>query len=179
MARTTMAALIDRVRRMIHDPAGTDETWTDDELQDWLDAHREDVVQRQLGYAETIAGGAVVVLEYAAKDGHWERDAVLADSSGAALTPDTADYLVGRWAFAAHQAPPVFVTGKSFDVYAAAADALEASAAMMAVEYDFSAEGRSFQRSQQGAALLALARQYRGRSRARVVRMVRDDVEAR
>ena len=175
MARTTMAALIDRVRRMIHDPAGADETWTDDELQDWLDAHREDVVQRQLGYAETIADGAVVVLDYAAKDGNWESDAALADSAGTALTPDTADYLVGRWTFAAHQAPPVYVSGRSYDVYAAAADALEARAAQVALAFDFTADGATYHRSQQGEALLRLARQYRGQARVRVARMVRTD----
>lgn len=173
-ARATMATLIARVRRLIHDPSGVEEVWTDEEIQEWLDAHRLDVAMLPLEPIWSIVGGAVMTLDYIAPYGHWEADALLSDAAGAELTPASADLLVGRWTFAAHT-PQVYLTGKSYDPYAAAADALEARAAQVALAYDFSADGASFQRSQQGEALLRLARQYRGRSRPIVVRLARED----
>ena len=58
------------------------------------------------------------------------------------------------------------MTGKVYDVYAAAVDLLEAWQAKVALEYNFSAEGQSFQRSQKLAQLAALAETYRKRIRA-------------
>ena len=175
MARTTMSALIDRVRRLINDPAGADEVWTDDEVQDWLDAHRDEVIEVELAYATQLVAGVTVVLEYAAEMGGWDDDAALTDANGDTLTADSINLVAGRWTFDEHQQPPVYLTGRNYDVYAAAADALEARAAQVALAYDFSADGASYHRSQQGEALLRLARQYRGRSRPTIARMVRDD----
>lgn len=166
--------LVDRVRRLIHDPNGAEAIWTDNEIQEWLDAHRLDVTMLPLTAVWSLVGGVAVALDYYATDGHWADDALLYDSSGAALTAESADLLVGRWTFAAHT-QQVYLTGKSYDPYAAAADALEAMAAQVALAYDFSADGASFHRSQQGEALLRLARQYRGRSRPAVARLVRED----
>ena len=175
MARTSMSALIDRVRRLVNDPAGADEIFTDDEVQDWLDAHRDEVIELELAYATQLVAGVTVVLEYAAEQGGWEDDAALTDANGATLTADALNLVVGRWTFNAHQQPPVYLTGRSYDVYAAAADAMEARAAQVALAFDFSADGASYSRSQQGEALLRLAKQYRGRSRPTIARMVRND----
>lgn len=174
-ARGTMAELIALVRRLVHDPAGADQAWTDEELQDWLDAHGEAAVVEPLTYAWQWVAGAQVVLAYTAGRGYWEADAALTAADGTTLTADSANLMVGRWAFNAHQPPPVHLTGRSYDVYAAAADALEARAAQFALAYDFSADGATYHRSQQAQALLALAKQYRRRSRPRVARMVRTD----
>ena len=175
MARTTMSSLIDRVRRLVNDPAGADEVWTDDEIQEWLDAHRDEVIEVELAYATQLISGVTVVLEYAAEMGDWEDDAALTDANGGTLTPDSENLVVGRWSFDTHQQPPIYLTGRSYDVYAAAADAMEARAAQVALAFDFSADGATYHRSQQGEALLRLAKQYRGRSRVTVARMVRDD----
>ncbi len=175
-----MSALITRVRRLVNDPAGASAVWTDDELQDWLDAHREEVIDEALGYSWQRVAGVDVVLVYVAEQGDWEGDVVLTDASGNTLTADDVNLVAGRWTFDAHQQPPVYLTGRSYDVYAAAADALEARAAQVALAFDFSADGASYQRSQQGEALLRLAQQYRrssrSQSRLQTATLVRDDI---
>lgn len=63
-----------------------------------------------------------------------------------------------------------------YDVYAAAAELLEAWAARLKLAYDFSADGASYQRSQQREALLELAAKYRAQQRPQVALQVRGDV---
>ena len=160
--RTTMANVISRLRRMVGDPAGTTQTWSDQELQDMLDEHRTDGRYVELEPLETIAaGGASTYLTYICTDVPWEEGATLTDGSYNALTPATAEPLFGRWTFAAHQEAPVLVTGAVFEMNGAAADVLEAWAARLAREFDFSADGASFSRGQQMAALKTLASSYR------------------
>lgn len=173
-----MSALIASLRRLINDASGESAVWTDEELQEWLDAHCDEVIEEPLAYAWQTVDGESVVLAYVASCGNWESDAALTDANGDTLTADSENLVVGRWTFNEHQQPPVYLTGRSYDVYAAAADALEARAAQFALSYDFTADGASYHRSQQAQALLALAKQYRRRSRPRVARMVRDDVSA-
>lgn len=72
--------------------------------------------------------------------------------------------------------PPVYLVGKTFDVYAAAADLLESWAAKVKTAYDFTADGASFSRSQQVAALLSLAGDYRRRQRSLTALQVRGDI---
>jgi hypothetical protein len=177
-ARASMSALIASLRRLINDASGESAVWTDEELQEWLDAHRDEVIEEPLAYAWQTVAGESVVLAYVASCGNWESDAALTDANGDTLTADRENLVVGQWTFDEHQQPPVYLTGRSYDVYAAAADALEARAAQFALAYDFTADGASYHRSQQAQALLALAKQYRRRSRPRVARMVRDDVSA-
>ena len=173
--RASMAALIARLRLLVNDPVGASQIWSDDQLQDWLDGQRTDVVRAALYYNWAIVAGANAVLNYFAETGDWESDAALSDVEGTTLTPGAVNLLTGRWTFAAHQAPPVYLTGQTYDLYAAAADVLEARAGQLAGAYDFTADGATYHRSQQAAGLLALARQYRGRSRPRMIQMVRDD----
>lgn len=63
----------------------------------------------------------------------------------------------------------------TYDLYAAAADLLEAWAAREKLNFDFDTDGQSFKRSQKAAALLALAREYRRQQRPASVAMVRTD----
>lgn len=175
MARASMADLITRLRRLINDPAGVNQTWTDDELQDFLDAHRLDVRHARLRPEPTWTGSGVTYTDYYADYGDWESDVVLEDASGNDLTPATSDLLTGHWTFT-DQDPPVYITGKTYDLYAAAAAVLEAWAARVALEFDFTADGASFRRSQKREALLALAAEYRRRARANRAVMVRSDV---
>ena len=51
----------------------------------------------------------------------------------------------------------------TYDLHAAAADILEERAAALAVEFDFSADGASYQRSQQYEKLMQQCRFYRAR----------------
>ena len=170
-----MSALIARVRLLVNDPAGADEVWSDEEIEQLLDAHCDEVIEEPLAYAWQTVAGVAVVLAYTAELGNWEADAALTDADGNTLTADSENLVVGRWTFDEHQQPPIYLTGRSYDVYAAAADALEARAAQVALAFDFTADGATYHRSQQGEALLRLARQYRGQARASVARMVRSD----
>ncbi len=56
--------------------------------------------------------------------GDWESDAALYANDYSVLTPTASDLIQGRWTFAASQIPPVFATGQTYDLYAAAADVL-------------------------------------------------------
>jgi hypothetical protein len=175
MARPSMADLITRLRRLIYDPPGPAQTWTDDELQDFLDARRWEVRHARLRPESTWESGTVTYTDYYADVGDWESDALLEDAGGNNLLPASSNFLVGYWTFP-NQPPPVFITGKTYDLAAAAADVLEAWAARVSLEFDFSADGASFRRSQKREALLALANQYRMRMRPQVSIMVREDL---
>ncbi len=171
-----MADLIARVRLIIHDSAGADRTFTDQEIQDTLDRHRSDVRYLELTGAETMGpGGVVSHLDYYADRGDWEADEKLYNSTYAELAPDASDRLTGHWTFAASQVPPVYIVGKSYDLYGAAADLLEAWAAREALGFDVEADGQTFRRSQKREALLSLAREYRRQQRPLRVWMVRSD----
>lgn len=175
MARATLSGLIARLRSAVGDPAGASQTWTDDELQDFLDVNRQEVRHAQLRPETTWANGVAVYTDYYADCGNWEADVVLEDGMGTDLTPKTADLATGHWAFT-EQEPPVYVTGKSFDLWAAVADVLEAWAARVALDFDFTADGSGFQRSQKREALLAVAAQYRRRARPRRAMLIREDL---
>ena len=176
-ARASLASLITRVRTLIDDNATT-KTFTDDEVQAALDNWRTDVRYLELRPAETRTSSGVEYRDYYAPCGDWEADAVLYDSGYATLTPTTSEYQAGHWAFTTGVTPPVYIVGKTFDVYAAAADLLEMWAAREKLSFDFDTDGQSFKRSQKAAALLALAREYRRQQRPASVLMDRGDIRS-
>src|SRR5579884_1118025 len=140
--RSTMTALIARVSLMIGDP--TNAQFTTQNVQDYLDLNRDDVRYESLAIAPSIVNTAstgnqasTIFADYYSSFGYWEDDVVLQGYfNGAAwvvLTPVASENLVGHWAFETNvftsgtvpgQLPPVFATGKVYDVYAAAADLL-------------------------------------------------------
>jgi len=175
MARATLADLITRLRKLINDPAGVSQTWDDNELQDFLDANRLDVRHAALRPEATWSDGTVTYTDYYADYGNWESDVLLEEGHGDDLTPTASNLVAGHWTFAG-QDPNVYVTGKTFDLWATAADVLEAWAAKVALEFDFEADGGVYRRSQKREALLSVAAQYRRQARPRKATMVRDDV---
>ncbi len=174
-ARPSLASLISRVRTLIDDNATT-KTFTDDEVQTALDGWRTDVRYLVLTPAETRTASGVEYRDYYAPVGDWESDVALYDGAYAVLTPKTSDYQTGHWTFEDSTGPPVYLVGKTFDVYAAAADLLESWAAKTKLAFDFEADGASYSRSQQVAALLGLAADYRRRQRPAMALQVRGDV---
>lgn len=174
--RTTTGELINRLRTLIND---TDTTviFESETLQQFLDAHRIDVIQQPLKYVSSVvSGGTVEVHTFYTEVGDWEDGVTITDTDGDTVTPDDEELVTGRWDFTADTDPPLYITGSYHDLYAAAADALEARAGMVALQYDFTADGATYHRSQQLQALLALSRQYRAMARPVVVRMVRSDL---
>jgi hypothetical protein len=194
--RTTMADLISTVRMMINDPAGSNQNFTDQQIQDQLDKNREDVRYEGLTIAPSIINNAntsnqpqTVFADYYSKYQYWEADVtVQAYQNGLAwvvITPAAQNLVAGHWQFELNvyatgtvpgQLPPVFVTGKSFDPNASAADLLEFWAATVATDYDFTADQQTFHRSQKMDMKLKLAAIYRKRARPHRVKMYRDDV---
>jgi hypothetical protein len=63
-----------------------------------------------------------------------------------------------------------------YDVYGAAAELLEMWAAREKLNFDFSADGAQYRRSQKVEMLLQLAAQYRRRQRPRMIPQVRGDL---
>ncbi|MCC6727896.1 MAG: hypothetical protein IT208_00995 [Chthonomonadales bacterium] len=167
MARSGMAALIARLRGLVGDPAGSGAAWTDDELEQALDARRREARYLELEpMPERAAGGAVTYRLYRAPCGDWEADEELVGARYEPLTPAESDPLAGRWAMAQEVRPPVRLSGKTYDLCGSAADVLEAWAARVKLEFDFAAGDLRFEPSRKAAALLELAARLRGRQRS-------------
>lgn len=178
MARPSMSELIARMRMLVGDPAGADSAFSDDEIEMILDRHRTTVRYAPLHAAPTmLPNGTIEYRDYYADFGDWEADEKLFDASRNELSPLSADRNTGHWAFPPPgQTPPVLIVGKTYDVYAAAAELLEIWAAAVKLEFDFSTDGQTFDRSQKVKALLALAAEYRRHRRPMVATMTRSDV---
>ena len=180
-ARSTMAALITRVRGLVGDPAGDTAVFTDAQVQDVLDRHRIDVVHEPLAPDEDWTGSGVTQWKvYRSRWRHFEAtdggsaifvvEDGIGDNRGTATW--TADYQRGMVTFAADQGgTALYLSGRSYDPHGAAAELLEGWAAKVAVDYDFQADGQRFDRSQKAASLREQAGVQRRRARARRVRM--------
>lgn len=199
LLRASMADLIAETRVMINDPSGTSQQFTDLLIQNRLDDNRDDVRYESLKIAPSIVNIAstnntpqTIFADYYSDYEFWESDVVLQGqgSNGAAwvvLTPSSSNYIVGHWKFELDvfntgtvpgQLPPVFATGKVYDLNAAAADLLEFWAATLTGAYDFTSDGQSFHRSQLWQMKMKQADYYRKQAKPKVVKMVRHDVMA-
>ena len=167
--RSTMAALISKVRLMIFDTAGGTQLFADQDIQDKLDECREDIRYELLAPKPTFANpGGIQYNDYYAERGFWEADETIIYGDFTVKTPTTSDEIVGHWTFA-NQLPPLLIAGKRYDVYRAAADLLDYKlAALSATEVDFSSDGQTFHLSQQLAYLEKRVCEYRRKQRARM-----------
>lgn len=173
-----MSNLISRVRILINDPFGTNQAFDDNTIQDVLDASRQDMRYLALEARPTFTSGSLQYLDYYAPYGDWEDDLTLWQYLTVQITPATSENIVGHWTFAQNMLPPCFITGKTYDVYRAAADLLERLSARWALSYDVVVDGQNFRRSQALQALHALARQYRMQQRAHSITAVTTDLNA-
>ncbi len=181
--RATMDALILRVRGLIGDTATTPANcaFSDPDIQAALDRERLDINLsdwRELVPHYSAQPGPFNWAEYYDPSGwgDWEGDATLYNQAMQQLLPTLSDTLTGHWSFApGQQVPPVFVVGKTYDVYAAAYTLVLRQMAQSARAYDFSADGASFHRSQMVTGLQALADQLATEMRPRTARLVRSD----
>jgi len=196
--RSTMLDLISRVSMMIGDPTNTQ--FSQQIVQDYLDAHRDDIRFEPLKIAPTIVANAstdnqplTIFADYYSNYEWWESDVVISGTNmstnvaWAVLSPAGSDFIVGHFQFeltpfvngtAPGQYPPIFATGKVYDAYATAADLIEfwIATKMMAGTYDVTANGQTLHRSQMVAQMQKLADQYRKRAKPKVAKMRRDDV---
>ncbi len=179
MARSTMVELIARTRGLIGDPAAAGQTFTDDDVQAALDRRRIDIRYQPLQPRETYSSvGGVLYLDYYSQWTDWESDAVLTQYLYTAVTPTANEWLVGHWQFAVSTLPAIYITGKTYDVYAAAADMLDRWVAVNAGAYDFTSDGQSFHRSQMNMGRMNLANQYRALQRPQQITVTRSDLGA-
>ena len=163
-ARTGMSDLLTELRGMTE--AGvTDYTiasityWSNNQLQDVLDANRTDVIFEQLKmYPVRISGGSISYQDYRSDYGFLEATTggsailYLQDSTGASI--GTANYTTderrGQFQFSSDQAGSVYyMTGRSYDLNSAAADIWRKKAAHYApTSFDFSTDNHRIDRSQ-------------------------------
>lgn len=199
--RSSMASLITLVRTMINDPAGTTQHFADQDIQDRLDASREDVRYETLilapSYVDVTTNGVTVpqtiFADYYSHFQWWETDVVLQGYDATTslywkvLTPVTADYITGHWMFESDpfnsptvpgQLPPLFATGKVYDPYCAAADLLEFWAATTLTAYDVTTDGQTLRRSQMTSMRMTAAAAYRRRAKPRHGSLRRTDVNS-
>lgn len=162
--RTSMNALVTQVRLLIGDPSGLAPVFTDDDLLMLLDNNSTDVLYEPLQPQPTHApGGGVLNLTWRASAGWWEASETLLDGSYNPLTAATVNRQKGVWTFAEHQ-QAVLICGSRYDVYGAAADAADVWLGMVKLEFDFSADGADYKRSQKAQGLTALRDALRSRS---------------
>lgn len=196
--RSTMSQIIARVRLMIQDTAGTTQFFADQDVQDTLDETVDFIRYEPLKIAPTIVNTAstnnqaqTIFINYFSAYHWWEQDVVLQGySNGAAwvvITPSQSDYINGHFWFepanleftaptVPGQLPPVFATGKVYDLNWAAADLLEYWAISFSGAYDINVDGQSLRRSQLMTAKQAASEYFRKRAKPKVAKMRRDDV---
>lgn len=189
--RSTMVEIILAIRRLINDPAGESQQFSDEEIQSTLDERQLITNYQNLRPERTIypggQGPTVAYLDYYANWGWWEADVEIVDHSWNAIPAAPAvnaegfslassDLEVGHWQMVANVYPPVWLKGKSYDPYGSAADMLEKYAMRMCLLYDFATQGRKYTRSQMQKQIMEMAALYRQRQRPVKMIQYRDDI---
>lgn len=193
--RSTMTRLMQLLRGLTN--AGTaDYTiglftyWSNDHIQDALDRHSVFVKDEPLYPKKSLdTGGVISYYDYQSKYRFFESTDggtlrfIVKDSTGTAQTGWTANYENGEITFSTDQAGAVYyLTGTSFDVYAAAADVWYQKAAHAADMIDFSTDGHNIKRSHLVRTALKMAQRYESMADAPVGstsigEMVRSDLQ--
>jgi hypothetical protein len=165
--RATITHLIGELRSMI-DAGSNDYTiggvpyWTDKQIQNTLDLHREYV------NFETIEGlqnnGTLITYTmFPTGKLWWEDTAIIQEAGGGTLsgTLYSMNLLDGLVTFNANQGGSArYITGYSYNLYAAAADIWRKKAGHYAGAYDFSTDNHSLKRSQLMAQARTMASQF-------------------
>ena len=181
--RGGMANLILRTRRLIQDVSVTAPVFLDQEVQDKLDQYRFYQRYVRLTPQATIQpGGKRLWTDFFSEFENWEEtgsgsEFSLVDATYNVLTPDSSDYISGHWTFnAGVNNAVVWITGQSYDIYAAGADLASDWAGIVKLQFDFSDNNVQYKRNQQFEALLQLSEKLREKALPRRVSMGRQDV---
>lgn len=176
--RSSMAALIARVRVLINDtlPVNNGQIFTDQTIQDVMDESRQDYTSFVLEPRPTFSGSTIQWLDYYSELGGWEDDYVIKQYLINQVTPSLSEPISGHWQFSTTTLPPLYITGKLYDVYRSAADLLERQAAQWVLRYSMSVDGQNLQRGQVATALQTLAHTYRRKQRAMSIQLKRTDI---
>lgn len=176
--RPTMENLIARLRVLVNDPSSATQLFSDQQIQDVLDERdtRLDLRYLALAPAPTYTGNTIYYYDYFSDLGDWEDDNTFWQWRINQFVPATVENIAGHWVFSQTVLPPVYMIGKTYDIYRAAANLLERQAAQWSLAFNFSADGQSFQRSQAAIALRNLALQYRQQQRPSTINLLRTDL---
>ena len=169
MSVSTASAVIDFVERLIDDEDNDHHSAL--EIYDVLNRYRLWADYVKLVPVRTRAAGTGTVtytIFEAPGDWHYfENDAAVYDSDFDELTPDTEDFINGRWTFSSEPDRPVTVRGWSHDPYAAAAELLETRGSQLAEDVQsFSTLNGSVAFASKRRGPLELAQTYWRKSRA-------------
>lgn len=162
MSRTGMSTLIRRLRGMVH--AGTaDYTigatswWTDDQLEEVLDANRRDYYRVPLREVETYDAGVSVSYDYYTGYANLEEstggsavwDVETSDGDTVGTAHYTPNYINGVLRFSSDASGTSYYwSGRSYDLNAAAAQVWREKAAWRAEYIDFGSDNQRFSQSQ-------------------------------
>lgn len=152
-----------------------------EQIKDALQQRRAEMrYERLTPLPSRASGGAVTYVTFTAPNdwGWWDDDAIIYNYNYDALTPATADWKVGRWTFSSEPTRPVMITGYTYDVYAAAADLLEARATEIAEDISaFSVAHGSFTYANKRTGPMQMAQRYRAKQRPSVATVFRTDTQ--
>lgn len=194
---TMQTNIIPAIRDLINDPNPPATQFSDQQVQDAADESRFDIRYELLAAAPTITndgtgGGAVYVwIDYFSQFQYWEvGEAVTQKGDFQQVNAVATEFINGHWQFnyniaagtlppnsdAPAQYPPVFVTGRAYDIYASAVVLLKKlKAKYILTAYNFSADGQSFSRHQIIENIDSLLADYSRKIIWRDAAMVRDD----
>ncbi len=156
--------------------------WNDGQLQTVLDKYREDVIFYELEpYPVTGNGGTAEYYRYEIEEyGNFEKTTggtavfYLQDGTGATIGTSlyTADYLRGEVVFSSNtQGTSYFVTGRTYDLNAAAADVWRKKASHYHTSFNFSTDNHKVDRNQVYQHCIEMAEQFESMGAQAVVTM--------
>jgi len=180
--RSGMANLIARLRRMIDD--STAAVWTDDELQEMLDAHMEEVFGSHLASVSKYVNGTIMyktflcaygeLEEWFSGEDYWR----IYDSAGSTVGTSTysVNYITGRVTFTSNQEGSArYLDARHYDLNGAAGQAWRERMGMQSSKYSFGADGASYSRSDWFDHCERMAAKYEQKSWAQIVNWERND----
>ncbi len=164
---------------------GTSNYWDNDHIQVVLDRHRLDIYHEPLVPIENWAGGSIEYREYISTFGYYEKTDggtaifIIEDATGADVGTAhySVDYLRGRIIFNSNTFGSAFyLTGRSYDLNAAAADIWRQKASHYALAYNFSTDSHRLERSKLIEQCLKMAEYYESRARLSTTTLTRSDL---
>jgi len=188
-ARTGMADLINRLRGLAQ-VSTNDYTissitwWSDNQLQDIADIHRQDVYRVPLTPVQIYNAGTVEYHDYFSPYANLEQTTggtaifYVEDAAGSAVGTAlyTPDYNRGAVTFGADTGGSTYyIYGRSYDLNAAAADVWRHKAGQYAVAVNFSTDNHRIDRGEIIKNCLAMASFYGGQTGATSVTILRND----
>ncbi len=175
----SISYIVEHVRLLIDDLDG--EKFEVYRIEDVLKQRREEMRYiKCTPLATRASGGDVTYMTFTAPFdwGWWDTSAELLDYNYDALTPTIANWRVGRWVFSSEPTKPVYITGFTYDIYAAAADLLELRASQVAEDIQsFSVAHGTFSYANKRRGPLEMVEQYRAKQRPSVAVVYRTDAQ--